>query len=215
MHNAYRMQKQAYADRRQLDFTEAFSELRFKQHTDFMVDPLTFLELMREFYGFKITRRNLQLYHSPFLHRMLPPPIHMGGHRSWYLHPEHTERLAVIVHLNTKHFMPLKKIRHLLRGFPERHYGILLKDLLTIHDLDEIADHFGEGFQIKDFLFHKISRVLRALDDESDEPEAMHDDATRDKILIKKAAEYERWLHSERREHAEVLLDDTERKKKH
>lgn len=209
------MQKEAHAERRQLGYTEAFSELRHLKHTDFMVDPLTFLELMKDFYGFKITRRNLQLYHSPFLHRMLPPPIYMGGHRSWYLHPEHTERLAVIVHLNTKHFMPLKKIRHLLRGFPERHYGILLKDLLTVQDLDEIADHFGRGFEIKDFLFHKISRVLRALDDESDEPESMHDEATRDKVLLRKASEYEHWLHSEKRKRAEVILDYKEEKKGH
>lgn len=197
-----------YADRPRLDFADAFSELRFKRHSQFAVDPETFLELMKEFYGFKISRRNLQLYHSPFLHRMLPPPIHMDGHRSWYLHPEHTERLAVIVHLNTKHFMPLKKIRQLLRGYPERHYGILLRDVLTVKDLDEIVDHFGRGFEIKDFLFYKINRVLRALDEDSEEPEAMHDDATRDKVLIQNAAEYERWLHSERRQRVEDFLDE-------
>ena len=203
--------RDAYADRPKLDFTDALSELRFKRHSQFAVGPETFLALMKEFYGFNITRRNLQLYHSPFLHRMLPPPVHMDGHRSWYLHPEHTERLAVIVHLNAKHFMPLKKIRLLLRGYPERYYGVLLKDVLTVRDLDEIVDHFGRGFEIKDFLFHKINRVLRALDDESDEPESMHDQATRDKVLMKKAAEYERWLHSDKSHRAEVLLDYMEK----
>jgi hypothetical protein len=207
--------REDHADRPKLDFADALSELRFKRHSQFAVGPETFLALMKEFYGFKITRRNLQLYHSPFLHRMLPPPVHMDGHRSWYLHPEHTERLAVIVHLNAKHFMPLKKIRLLLRGYPERYYGVLLKDVLTVRDLDEIVDHFGRGFEIKDFLFHKINRVLRALDDESDEPESMHDQATRDKVLLKKAAEYEHWLHSDKSHRAEVLLDYMEQPKGH
>ncbi len=91
--------------------------------------------------------------------------------------------------------------------------GILLKDVLTIKDLDEIVGHFGEGFEIKDFLFHKVSGVLRALDDESDEPESMHDDATRDKVLIRKASDYEHWLHSERRKRIEILLYEKEKSK--
>jgi len=43
----------------------------------------------------------------------------------------------------------------------------------------------------------------------------MHDEATRDKILIKKATEYEHWLHSERRKRAEIILDDGKPKKDH
>ena len=199
--------REKYADRPKLDFTEAYSQLSLFRHSQFAVGPETFLRLMKEFYGFKITRRNLQLYHSPFLHRMLPPPVHMDGHRSWYLHPEHTERLAVILHLNTKQFMPLKKIRELLRGYPERHYPILLKGVLTIQDLDEIVAHFGRGVEIKDFLFHKITRILRTLEEDSDQPDSMHDQATRDKVLIKKTAEFERWLHSERKHDVEVVLD--------
>jgi len=144
---------------------------------------------------------------------MLPPPIHMDGHRSWYLHPEHTERLAVILHLNTKHFMPLKKIRELLRGYPERHYSILLKDVLTIRDLQEIVDHFGRGIEVKDFLFHKITRILRALEEDSNQPDSMHDQTTRDKVLIKKVGEFERWIHSEQRQDAEIALDYSKRKK--
>jgi DNA-binding transcriptional MerR regulator len=207
----YVLRREDYLGRQKMSLEDALSELRFKPDTEFLVDSEDFIELMHEFYGFTITRRNLQLYSSPFFKYLLPPPIHIGGHKSYYLNPEHTQRLAVILHLNTKQFMPLKAIRELLRHFPERHYGIILKDILTIKELKQIAEHFGEGFEIKDYLFYKVSRVLRALD-ESGEPEGLQDENARDMILLTKAHEYDSWLSSERRGRIETFLHEEEKK---
>lgn len=196
--------REAYIHRPMKACVTALGEIRFNPHLEFLIETDEFINLIRNAYGFDITRRTLQLYSSP-QHRLLPPPIHKGGHKSYYLNPEHTQRLAVILHLSTKLFMPLKAIRTLLRGYPARHYDILLKDVFTTKDLDQIVAHFGEGFEVKDFLFHKIVRVMRAMD-ESEEDESLQDSTARHRVLVKMTHEFERWLESPRREKVELFL---------
>jgi hypothetical protein len=183
---------------------EAISTIRFEPDTQFMMETDEFISSMQHVYGFEVTRRTLQLYSSPQF-KLLSPPIHKGGHKSYYLHPEHTERLAAVLHLSTKLFMPLKAIRSLLRVYPERHYSLILKDVLTSRDLAQFVETFGHGLEVKDFLFYKVSRVLRALDD-SPEPESLQDEATRERALFKMTAELERWINSDRRRRVEHVF---------
>jgi|GEM_PF-3509168 len=195
---------QDYYDRPIKQGADALSTARFEPLTEFLIDSEEFIDVMQEVHGFEISRRTLQLYSSPRF-KLLPQPIHKNGHRSYYAHPEHTERLAVILHLSTRLFMPLKAIRSLLRVYPERHYGLILKDVLTAQELNEFVEVFGHGLEVKDFLFHKVVRVLQALH-ESDEPEILKDETAKDKALFHSSHEFERWIHSEKRERTRHVL---------
>lgn len=196
--------REAYLHRPVKLGAEAVSAARFEPDAQFLTPTGDFLKVMEHAYGFKVTRRTLQLYSSPHL-RLLPRPLHIGGHISFYLHPEHTERLAAVLHLSGRLFMPLKAIRKLLKVFPERHYGLLLKGVLTPGDLEEFTDHIDRGLEVRDFLFFKVCRVLRALDEEHGDPR-MQDESTRDKALFSMSRQFEKWLNSERRERAEAIL---------
>lgn len=184
---------------------DAVSSVRFEPDSEFLMETDAFINAVHHAYGFEVTRRTLQLYSSPQL-KLLPPPIHKGGHKSYYLHPEHTQRLAAILYLGTRLFMPLKAIRKLLRVYPERHYGLLLKDVLTPQELTDFMDFFGRGLEVRDFLFYKVCRVLKALDEDHGD-ERMQDEATREKVLFSMSRQFEKWLNSERRGNIEAILN--------
>jgi hypothetical protein len=194
----YALNREDYLHRKILPRGEAFPEIRHNLDAEFLIETDDLIELIDLVYGFEVKRRTLQLYSSPQL-KLLPPPIHIGGHRSYYLNPEHTERVAVILHLSAKLFMSLKAISSLLRVFPERHYGLILKNVLTAQELTEFVETFGHGLEVKDFLFHKISRILEALDD-SREHISVKEDHARELALFKAARELERWLHGDGRQ---------------
>lgn len=167
---------------------------------EFLMPTSAFLKVMNSVYGFKVSRRTLQLYSSPQL-QLLPRPLHIGGHISFYAHPEHTERLAVILHLAMRQFMPLKAIRKLLRVYPPRHYRLLLHDVLTPKELTDLQDFFDRGMEIKDLLFRKVCRILLALDTGFDP--RMHRQEAIDKELFAMVRQLEKWIDSSHRKDME------------
>lgn len=183
---------------------DAISDARFEPDSEFLMDTDDFIGVMDEVYGFEVTRRTLQLYSSPQF-KLLPPPIYVGGHRSYYLNPEHTQRLAAVLYLSTRLFMPLKAIRKLLKVFPERHYGLLLKGVLTPQELTDFTELFGGDLGVRDFLFYKVGRVLSALDEEHGD-EREQDQATKDKALFSMARQFEKWLDAGRYHDVEAAL---------
>lgn len=183
---------------------DAVSDVRFEPDSEFLMETDDFINAIHKAHGFQVTRRTLQLYSSP-QHKLLPPPIYVGGHRSYYLNPEHTQRLAAILYLSTRLFMPLKAIRKLLRVYPERHYGLLLKGVLTPQELTDFTELFGRGLEVRDFLFHKVSRVLKALDEDHGD-ERMQDEATKDKALFAMTRQFEKWMDTGRHHKVESIL---------
>lgn len=183
---------------------DAVADARYDPDSEYLMETDDFIRAVHNAYGFRVTRRTLQLYSSP-QHKLLPPPIYVGGHRSYYLNPEHTQRLAAILYLSTRLFMPLKAIRKLLRVYPERHYGLLLKGVLTPQELTDFTELFGRGLEVRDFLFYKVSRVLNAMDeDHGDERE--QDEATKDKALFSMTRQFEKWMDTGRHHKVEAIL---------
>jgi|CXWL01.1.fsa_nt_gi hypothetical protein len=177
----------------------------FQPGEEFLAETLDFIKLFRHLHQFTVTRRTLQLYSSPQL-KLLPRPIHMGGHKSYYLNPEHTNRLAVVMHLATKLFLPLKTIQAVVRVYPEQHYDLILKGILTADELTNIVDQFERDFTVKDVLFFKVCRVLEALDEPYWDFMARHGKGANelaekhvDQTIIKLTHELERWIKSDLR----------------
>lgn len=185
----------------------------FHSRQEFLIETADFIKLVRHLHRFAVTRRTLQHYSSPQL-RLLPKPIHKGGHKSYYLNPEHTDRLAVVMHLATKLFLPLKTVQSIIRTYPPEHYDLILKGVLKAEELDEIAEQFERGFTVKDVLFHRVCNVLEALDRPYWEYLAKHgkgasDEAEKhvDETLLKLMRELERWIKSDQRLRLEGLKD--------
>jgi len=69
---------------------DAVSSVRFEPDSEFLMETEDLINAIRIAHGFEVTRRTLQLYSSP-QRKLLPPPIYRGGHKSYYLNPEHTQ----------------------------------------------------------------------------------------------------------------------------
>jgi hypothetical protein len=178
---------------------------RFHTREEFLTETSDFIKLFRRLHEFTITRRTLQLYSSPQL-KLLPRPIHMGGHKSYYANPEHTDRLAVVMHLATKLFLPLKTIQAVIRVYPEEYYDLILKGIFAADDLAGIAEHFERGYKVKDVLFYKVCHVLEALDRPYWDYVARHgkganDQAEKhvDQTLLKLTQELRLWIKTDNR----------------
>ena len=129
-----------------------------------LLETREFLKLFEHVYRSKLPRSTLQLYSSPKF-RLLPLPVHKGGFKSYYLNPEHTVRLAVVLHLQKKHYFPLLAIQKVVQDFPEEHYRFILENTLTGEEILDFAFLVREGYSIKDILFRKVSRVLEDIEE--------------------------------------------------
>lgn len=122
-----------------------------------------FMKAVKAVAGRSIDRRLLMYYSSPQV-RLMPRPVYVGGHISHYLYPEHTQRLAVILHLRTKYFFPFKLIREVLAGLLPEHYVFILGGRLTGDDIRQLARLAAEGQRInpRDLILARAARLLSA-----------------------------------------------------
>jgi len=122
-----------------------------------------FMKAVKAVAGRSIDRRLLMYYSSPQV-RLMPRPVYVGGHISHYLYPEHTQRLAVILHLRTKYFFPFKLIREVLAGLLPEHYVFILGGRLTGDDIRQLARPAAEGQRInpRDLILARAARLLSA-----------------------------------------------------
>lgn len=178
-----------------------------------LISSEQFLELFQTLYPHSVTRRTLQLYCSPQL-RLLPPPIHKGGHITYYLHPEHTDRLAVILTLQKKYNLSLETIANLIKKFPSRHYDLIFRGTLTSRDLEELASHTQNGFSLTDVIFNKICELLEALElninprAEISQFSPQEIEERMGKILLRRTQEFDQWLKTDQRQR--MLYGDEE-----
>lgn len=128
-----------------------------------LLKPKEFIRLIRERYGYRMPRRTLQLYSSPQL-KLMPLPIHRGGHRSYYLHPEHTLRLAAILAMKERHFFPLSLIAEVMRRLPERYHYLISEGLLAGPEIKEFLGFLAKDWNLRDFLYRKVCRVLETIE---------------------------------------------------
>ena len=148
--------------------TKTFKELRAEAHESHMdeekvlLEPAEFLKLIKYLYGTDIDRPTLQLYSTPRF-KLLPPPVHKGGHVSYYLNPEHTQRLGVLLHLRDKLRMQLKDIRKVLDSYPAEYYHLILNGVLTGDDLLDFPALLKADFDLKDVVFYKVADILSAM----------------------------------------------------
>lgn len=200
------MHREGWLQRPVMTYAQAYDGTgRFHPSQEFLIETGDFIKLFRHLHRFTVTRRTLQHYSSPQL-RLLPPPIHKGGHKSYYANPEHTDRLAVVIYLVTKLFLPLKTIKALIRVYPPEHYDLILKGVFAANELTRSVELFERGFQVKDVLFYKVCHVMEALDRPYWEFMALHGNGANelaekhvDQALIKLTHEFERWIKADNR----------------
>ena len=148
--------------------TKTFKQLRaeaVEPHLDeekVLLEPAEFLKLIKHLYGTDIDRPTLQLYSTPRF-KLLPPPIHKGGHVSYYLNPEHTQRLGVLLYLRDKLRMQLKDIRKVLDTYPAEYYHLILNGVLTGEELLDFPALLKADFKLKDVVFYKVAGMLSAM----------------------------------------------------
>jgi len=128
-----------------------------------LLEPAEFIKLVKHLYGTDIDRPTLQLYSTPRF-QLLPPPVHRGGHVSYYLNPEHTQRLGALLHMRDKLHMQLKDIREVLDVFPADYYHLILSGVLADDELLDFPVLLKEGYNVKDVVFYKITEMLAAVD---------------------------------------------------
>ncbi len=127
-----------------------------------LLEPAEFLKLIKHLYDTDIDRPTLQLYSTPRF-KLLPPPVHKGGHVSYYLNPEHTQRLGVLLHLRDRLRMQLKDIREVLDSYPAEYYHLILNGVLTNDELLDFPALLKAGFKLKDVVFYKVTDMLAAM----------------------------------------------------
>jgi regulator of sirC expression with transglutaminase-like and TPR domain len=120
-----------------------------------------FLKMVRAISGRKVTRRTLQFYGSPQL-RLMPKPLHFRGHRAHYLHPEHSVRFAVLLHLRAEYFLPLKLAKVVLDRLTTDRYDLILDSVLSAADIVRLARDGGPKAWLRDALVGRASRALQA-----------------------------------------------------
>lgn len=148
--------------------TKTFKQLRAESvesrmdEEKVLLEPAEFLKLIKHLYGTEIDRPTLQLYSTPRF-KLLPPPIHKGGHVSYYLNPEHTQRLGVLLYLRDKLRMQLKDIQKVLDSYPTEYYHLILSGVLTGEELLDFPALLKADFKLKDVVFYKVAGMLAAM----------------------------------------------------
>jgi len=148
--------------------TKTFKQLRAEavetrlDEEKVLLEPAEFLKLIKHLYGTDIDRPTLQLYSTPRF-KLLPPPIHKGGHVSYYLNPEHTQRLGVLLYLRDKLRMQLKDIRKVLDSYPAEYYHLILNGVLIGEELLDFPALLKADFKLKDVVFYKVAGMLSAM----------------------------------------------------
>ncbi|MFH1724190.1 MAG: MerR family transcriptional regulator [Elusimicrobiota bacterium] len=165
-----------------------------------LMETREFLKQFHQVHKQRVSRRTLQLYSSPQL-KLLPLPIHRGGHKSYYLNPEHTNRLAVILYLQTKLYFPLKAIQKVVRNFPEEHYRLILNGTLSGEEILDFALLISKGYDLRDIIYRKVCHTLEAIDDpywKAVEKHGKHDDEAHYRFiaraLMKELDQMKSWL---------------------
>jgi hypothetical protein len=131
------------------------------QPLEALLDSREFLRAVEALCGHAVDRRTVQFYSSPQL-RLLPLPVYKFGHTSYYLHPEHTHRLAVILHLRRKYYFPARLLRQVLETLSPAHYGFILQDQLSAQDILLLAR--SSEIAPQDLIYRRIVRLLDAAD---------------------------------------------------
>ena len=120
-----------------------------------------YLKMVQMIVGREVRRGTLQFYSSPKL-RLLPKPVYFRRHTALYLHPEHTVRFAVLLHLRAAYFLPLKLAKVVLDDLSENHYGLILDDILSAADIVRLARDGGPKAWLGHALAGRASRALQA-----------------------------------------------------
>ncbi len=119
-----------------------------------------FLKMVWMLSGQRATRSTLQFYSSPKA-RLLPLPVYRNRHTAHYLHPEHTLRFAILLHLRAAYFLPLKLAKVVLDGLSPALYDLVLSDVLSASDIVRLAQG-SEPKWVKEALVGRASRALEA-----------------------------------------------------
>jgi hypothetical protein len=137
------------------------AEERPDQPLEALLDSREFLRAVEALCGHAVDRRAVQFYSSPQL-RLLPLPLYKLHHTAHYLHPEHTHRLAVILHLRREYYFPIPLLRQVLETLSPVHYSFLLRDGLCAQDILLLAR--SPGMTPQDLIYRRIVRLLGAAD---------------------------------------------------
>lgn len=118
-----------------------------------------FLKAVKAVSGHLIRRGTVQFYSSPAV-RLMPLPRYARRHTAHYPHPEATMRLAIIVHLRSRYFFPIKLLREVLATLPPDHYGLVLRDAFTADEIRLLARPEGRDIAPRGLIFQRVSRLL-------------------------------------------------------
>lgn len=118
-----------------------------------------FLKVVEALCGYRLTRRMLQFYSSPQV-RLMPLPRYVRSRKSHYLHPENTQRLAVILRLKNRHFLPISEIKKIMARLSPNLYPLFLRGALTPEDIAFLGRPEGEYFHPYDRVFQRVLGLL-------------------------------------------------------
>jgi hypothetical protein len=146
-------------DRPVMTYARLLAEEQPTQPLEALLDSREFLSAVEALCGHAVDRRTVQFYSSPQL-RLLPLPLYKSRHTSHYLHPEHTHRLAVILHLRRRYYFPPRLLRQILETLSPAHYGFILRDQLSAQDILLLSRSSETAPQ--DLIYRRIVRLLGA-----------------------------------------------------
>jgi len=118
-----------------------------------------FLKMVEILSGQAVTRRTLQFYSSP-QHRLMPLPVYARRHTAYYFHPEHTRRMAVIMHLRNRYFLPINVLRRVLSELAPDHYELVMRDAFTAEDLTRIGALDNRWPLMREAIYGRVLRLL-------------------------------------------------------
>jgi hypothetical protein len=128
--------------------------------TDALLRWDEFLKMVERMSGKALNRRLLQFYSSPEL-RLVPLPIYARRHTAHYLHPEDTRRLALVLHLRTKYFLPFKILRKVLAELSPEHYDLVHRDAFTAEEISRLGALENRWPLMRELIFKRVHRLLR------------------------------------------------------
>lgn len=162
-----------------------------------------FLKAVEALSGHSVGRRWLQFYSSPRM-RLMPLPVYARRHTAHYLHPESTLRLALIVHLRTRYFLPIKLVREILATLPAEHYRLILKDGLSVEEIRLLARPESRGISPQGLIYRRVAKLL-ALADSCGQAGPRDAEAADERAA---ATRFQRWI--EARPESAAVCESTE-----
>jgi len=123
-----------------------------------LIEASDFVNMLETVGGFKLSQRVLLTYSSPRIN-LLEPPVKKDG-KTFYIFPDHFDRMGIILTLRQAYNLPLATIRELIEHFPKDQHELIVERKFEIGDLLDLAKILKTGYGLKDLIMAKACDLL-------------------------------------------------------